>query len=62
MDVSKLKRTGSPFIHEESTVKRARSDEDVVVVEDEREINGKYVAGSRKSPVCIREIAYPFLF
>ena len=52
MDSSTLKRSASTLDEEKVEPKRTRQEEqDVVEVEDRREVEGKYVAGSRKSPV-----------
>jgi len=56
MDSSTLKRSASTLDEEKVESKRTRQEEqeDVVVeVEDRREVEGKYVAGSRKSPLAV---------
>lgn len=55
MDSLTLKRAASSLDEEKVEAKRTRQ-EDVVVEDDQREIDGKYVAGSRKSPVSVAVI------
>ena len=63
MDSSTLKRSASTLDEEKVGPKRTRQEEqeDVVEVEDRREVEGKYVAGSRKSPVSSIFFIEPYL-
>lgn len=62
MDSSTLKRSASTLDEEKVEPKRTRQEEqDVVEVEDRREVEGKYVAGSRKSPVSSIFFIEPYL-
>ena len=62
MDSSTLKRSASTLDEEKVEPKRTRQEEqDVVEVEDRREVEGKYVAGSRKSPVSTIFFIEPYL-
>jgi len=55
MDSSTLKRSASTLDEEKVEPKRTRQEEEEVVVEEEdrREMERKYVAGSRKSPLAV---------
>ena len=67
MDSSTLKRSASTLDEEKVEPKRTRQEEQDVVdrsrqeVEDRREVEGKYVAGSRKSPVSSIFFIEPYL-
>lgn len=61
MDSSTLKRAASSLDEEKVEPKRTRQHEQIIDEDDSREMDRKYVAGSRKSPVS-HMLFFSFLF